>query len=326
MIRYSLTAQQLNLQASVAMKHHKRSLILSFILLIGLSLLGLRLIGEHAFAVNPENHLATPPSTQTELYKNTQTLLSNDTQKRATYFYPLGDPHQALISRIVLTEMATLSLDVQYYLFHDDDTGRALLSAILEAAKRGVKVRLLLDDMDTKGRDGLFIKLRGKPRRSAGPAFRAGMNSVRGEASLSCQFGARCCSMVCLIAEIWTRRNGWQTTKAAAGHYPTVSIQRQHIPSSNPAAGKVDRMYSKFDTVYNNSYSGKITHPSLGCSRFTSTIGPCNVFKPSNSSCVPMLSKPASCISLRGAVDTSTTRPWHCSRRITKQEALISAM
>ncbi len=141
------------------MKHRKRSLLLTLVLLVGLPLFALRLIGEHAFAVNPETYIATPPSTQTDLYKSTQTLLKKDTQKRATYFYPLGDPHQALFSRIVLTEMATLSLDIQYYLFHDDDAGRALLSAILQAAKRGVTVRLLLDDMDTKGRDGLFIRL-----------------------------------------------------------------------------------------------------------------------------------------------------------------------
>lgn len=47
---------------------------------------------------------------------------------------------------------ATRSLDLQYYIWHDDLTGRALAQALLDAADRGVRVRLLLDDMDARGK------------------------------------------------------------------------------------------------------------------------------------------------------------------------------
>jgi len=59
----------------------------------------------------------------------------------------------------MLADAAEKTLDLQYYLFNNDDSGRALLAAVIEAAKRGVKVRLLLDDMATVGQDSNLIHL-----------------------------------------------------------------------------------------------------------------------------------------------------------------------
>jgi len=42
---------------------------------------------------------------------------------------------------------------VQYYLYHDDLVGRLLTWQLLQAADRGVRIRLLVDDMDLAGRD-----------------------------------------------------------------------------------------------------------------------------------------------------------------------------
>jgi len=52
-----------------------------------------------------------------------------------------------------LTRGAERSIDLQYYLFHEDISGRLLALKLLEAADRGVRVRLLLDDIDTVGKD-----------------------------------------------------------------------------------------------------------------------------------------------------------------------------
>lgn len=49
--------------------------------------------------------------------------------------------------------MAEHTLDIQYYIWEDDMSGRLLLSVILDAASRGVKVRMLLDDNNTVGMD-----------------------------------------------------------------------------------------------------------------------------------------------------------------------------
>jgi putative cardiolipin synthase len=68
-------------------------------------------------------------------------------------FWLLGDGMDAYAARILLADAADRTIDVQYYLYHDDITGRVLTDRLLRAADRGVRVRLLLDDMTTKGID-----------------------------------------------------------------------------------------------------------------------------------------------------------------------------
>jgi putative cardiolipin synthase len=68
-------------------------------------------------------------------------------------FYPMEDGVDALATRILLAERAEKTIDVQYYLIKNDIVGRAFILSLLRAADRGVRVRLLLDDMFTKGYD-----------------------------------------------------------------------------------------------------------------------------------------------------------------------------
>jgi len=70
-----------------------------------------------------------------------------------TGFYPLTDNQDALMARIVLIDNAKKSLDLQYYIYADDETGLVLLQHIINAADRGVKIRLLIDDMLEKNSD-----------------------------------------------------------------------------------------------------------------------------------------------------------------------------
>ena len=68
-------------------------------------------------------------------------------------FHLLGNGLDAFVARAVLAHVAERSIDVQYYLYHDDLVGRLLTWQLLQAADRGVRVRLLVDDMDLAGRD-----------------------------------------------------------------------------------------------------------------------------------------------------------------------------
>ena len=68
-------------------------------------------------------------------------------------FLLLGNGLDAFVARAVLAHLAERSIDVQYYLYHDDLVGRLLTWQLLQAADRGVRVRLLVDDMDLAGRD-----------------------------------------------------------------------------------------------------------------------------------------------------------------------------
>jgi putative cardiolipin synthase len=62
----------------------------------------------------------------------------------------------ALMSRIALADQATRSIDLQTYQFKDDATGRLLADHLLQAADRGVRVRLLLD-VGIKPMDATFF-------------------------------------------------------------------------------------------------------------------------------------------------------------------------
>lgn len=50
--------------------------------------------------------------------------------------------------RMQMIEAAEKTIDVQYYIFRNDETGKLLCEAILRAADRGVRVRMLIDDID----------------------------------------------------------------------------------------------------------------------------------------------------------------------------------
>jgi putative cardiolipin synthase len=70
--------------------------------------------------------------------------------------YVLGSGLDAFAARMLLIGEAERAVDVQYYIFHDDVTGRLLLSRLIAAADRGVRVRLLLDDLGSPGIDRLI--------------------------------------------------------------------------------------------------------------------------------------------------------------------------
>jgi len=57
------------------------------------------------------------------------------------------------VARLVTIAQAGRSLDAQYYLWHDDLTGRAIGRELVRAADRGVRVRVLLDDVTARGHD-----------------------------------------------------------------------------------------------------------------------------------------------------------------------------
>ena len=78
-------------------------------------------------------------------------------------FHLLGNGLDAFVARAVLTRLAERSIDVQYYLYHDDLVGRLLTWQLLQAADRGVRVRMLVDDMDLAGRDLSAVALDNHP-------------------------------------------------------------------------------------------------------------------------------------------------------------------
>ncbi|MCU0810650.1 MAG: phospholipase D family protein [Thiobacillaceae bacterium] len=75
----------------------------------------------------------------------------------------LGQGTDAFLARLALADVAEKSLDVQYYIWHGDTTGKVLADRLLRAADRGVRVRVLLDDIGTAADDARLLALDSHP-------------------------------------------------------------------------------------------------------------------------------------------------------------------
>ncbi len=64
-----------------------------------------------------------------------------------------------LLWRLALIDSASQSIDIQYYLWYGDTAGRLMVKRLLDAADRGVKVRILVDDLNTLIRDASTVAL-----------------------------------------------------------------------------------------------------------------------------------------------------------------------
>ncbi|MGJ7544824.1 phospholipase D family protein [Variovorax sp. LT1R16] len=79
-------------------------------------------------------------------------------------FLLLEGPQAAYGSRLALIDAAQKTLDLQYYAIHADASTGRLLRGIVAAARRGVRVRVLLDDFHSTGRNALVMRLAFEPR------------------------------------------------------------------------------------------------------------------------------------------------------------------
>src|ERR1700681_4559093 len=71
----------------------------------------------------------------------------------------LTSGEEALAGLVALADHAERTLDIQYYIIHEDDSARTLLHHLRVAADRGVRVRVLVDDLNTAGEDRRFMHL-----------------------------------------------------------------------------------------------------------------------------------------------------------------------
>jgi putative cardiolipin synthase len=108
---------------------------------------------------------ARPPSTASSQQADTplRSQLAARIPAGESGFHLLLDGRAALAARLALARRATRTLDVQYYLFHNDASGKLVAAELLAAAERGVRVRLLIDDIDTADMDLSLATLNAHP-------------------------------------------------------------------------------------------------------------------------------------------------------------------
>jgi len=107
----------------------------------------------------PVSTALASPAVGTAMADLVQQRRQTDKARYESGFLLLGGPQAAYGSRLALIEGAQKTLDLQYYAIHADASTGRLLRGLRSAAERGVRVRVLLDDFHTTGRDALVLGL-----------------------------------------------------------------------------------------------------------------------------------------------------------------------
>ena len=87
------------------------------------------------------------------IHRNDSVSLSGELEdvsefmKTKTGVYVLEDGGNAMVARAWLSEYAEKSIDIQYFIFSTDNIGLIACDYLVRAADRGVKVRILVDDI-----------------------------------------------------------------------------------------------------------------------------------------------------------------------------------
>jgi putative cardiolipin synthase len=123
------------------------------------------LVGAAGCATLPENPPRGPPGNAlppqasgalADLETSLRPRLGDD----GSAWRVLDSNEEALRWRLVLIDSARHSIDLQYYFWWEDETGQLVMKHVIEAADRGVKVRILLDDLTTLFEDHRKPKVR----------------------------------------------------------------------------------------------------------------------------------------------------------------------
>jgi len=112
-------------------------------------------------ARNPSTAFAAPE--QTALGQLASARRAQAGARADSAFKLIDSVDAAFSSRLALIEGAQRSLDLQYYAVHADATTEILLQRLIQAARRGVRVRVLLDDFNTVGADAQVLRLAFEP-------------------------------------------------------------------------------------------------------------------------------------------------------------------
>jgi putative cardiolipin synthase len=132
----------------------------------------------------PLDHPKTPSTALTDTadtHLARESATWRDGQLQGNGFYSLSKGQDAFGARLVLMSGAEQSIDAQYFLMKPDNAGLVFTEKLMEAADRGVRVRLLLDDVFTTVDDGYFSFMDAHPNvevRIFNPVSRKGLYAL----------------------------------------------------------------------------------------------------------------------------------------------------
>ncbi|MEG2804666.1 phospholipase D family protein [Stenotrophomonas sp.] len=108
-------------------------------------------------ALGPRSTVLAPQPDQTPIDREVVRLQAEHPDQSGVAF--LAEGLDAYAARAVVTAHAGRSLDLQYYIWQDDLIGHLMAQSLYQAAERGVRVRILLDDMNAQDKDALMMAL-----------------------------------------------------------------------------------------------------------------------------------------------------------------------
>lgn len=135
----------------------RTAIAIASLAIMGAVWLGLRDLSTLPSLAGRSHSSAIPASNETRIGRAIFSTLAE--HRGLSGIHALRDPREAFASRMLLADTAERSLDIQYYIWRHDISGRLLFKALGEAADRGVRVRLLLDDHGKPGVDEVLAGL-----------------------------------------------------------------------------------------------------------------------------------------------------------------------
>ncbi|GMR18433.1 MAG: hypothetical protein BMS9Abin33_0845 [Gammaproteobacteria bacterium] len=129
----------------------------------------------------PLDHPKVPSTALTDTadtYMARESAIWRDGQLQRNGFYSLSKGKDAFGARLALMKRAERSIDAQYFLMKPDNAGLVFTEKLMQAADRGVRVRLLLDDIFTTVDDAYFSFMNAHPNievRIFNPVSRKGL-------------------------------------------------------------------------------------------------------------------------------------------------------
>lgn len=174
------------------------------------------------------------------------------------WLYLLNTGQEALDWRLRLIDCASRSLDLQTFLWSDDSTGLRILRHLYDAAERGVRVRLLLDDTFTANHEEIILEIDGHPqielrvynpytRRSGGVVYRTLLNL--GEFS---RVDHRMHNKVMMVDNRAAIVGGRNLADEYFGNHDTMNFRDFEVLTAGPALNSLSK---EFDEYWNNDWS-----------------------------------------------------------------------
>jgi len=193
---------------------------------------------------------STAPSDTTHTYLGRRfTELVASTPEEQSGFVQVENGIDALAVRLALARKAEISIDAQYYLIKGDSTGKAFIDALLHAADRGVRVRLLLDDFLTRGYDIGMVGVDSHPNfeiRIFNPFIRGTAGSTRSVLTEFGRINRRMHTKSFTVDNQVTVVGGRNIADEYFGAHEDTNFDDLDVVGIGPVVGEVSAMFDSF--------------------------------------------------------------------------------